>query len=355
MPSLFDPITIRSVTARNRAWMSPMCQYSAVDGVPNEWHLVHLGSRAIGGAGMIVVEATAIEPEGRITPGCTGIWNDEQADAWSKIVMFIQRYGAIPAIQLAHAGRKASTHVPWSPTRGGIPISEGGWTPKGVTSEKFVDSHNAPHELTVNEISAIVQLWASAAQRASDAGFQVVEIHAAHGYLLHQFYSPISNTRNDQYGGSFANRTKFLLEVCKEVRVALPESTPLLVRLSATDWVEGGWTIDDSIELSRLLKQAGVDLIDCSSGGAVPNAQVPISPGYQVEFAHRIRRHAQIPTAAVGRISEPKQANAIIDSGQADAVMIGRAMLDDPYWAVHAARELGIGDIRTKEYAWVQM
>jgi 2,4-dienoyl-CoA reductase-like NADH-dependent reductase (Old Yellow Enzyme family) len=332
-----------------------MCQYSAVDGVPNEWHLVHLGSRAVGGAGLVVAEATAVEPEGRITPGCTGIWNDRQTEAWTRIVEFIRSYGAVPAIQLAHAGRKASTHVPWSPVRGGIPLSEGGWTPKGATKEKFIDSHNDPHELTAKELSGIALHWASAARRAIEAGFQVVEIHAAHGYLLHQFYSPISNTRSDEYGGSFTNRARFLLEVCNEVRAALPDITPLFVRLSATDWVEGGWTLEDSIELSKLLKKAGVDLIDCSSGGAVPNAQVPVSPGYQVEFANQIRRHAQILTAAVGRISEPKQANAVIESEQADAVMIGRAMLDDPYWAVHAARELGIGDLRPKEYSWVQL
>ncbi len=332
-----------------------MCQYSAVDGVPNDWHLVHLGSRAIGGAGVIVTEATAIEPEGRITPGCTGIWNDVQTEAWARIVSFIEKFRAIPAMQLAHAGRKASTHVPWSPVRGGVPIEEGGWIPKGVADKKFIDTHTAPHALTISEIAAVVGSWVDAAKRAQAAGFKVIEIHAAHGYLLHQFYSPISNTRNDEYGGSFENRTKLLREVTRGIRGVWPEELPLFVRLSTTDWVDGGWSIDDSVQLAKVLVEEGVDLIDCSSGGATPDAEIPVEPGYQVHLARAIRDRAQIMTAAVGKIADAKQADDIVASNDADAIMLGRAMLDDPYWAVHAARELGVGDLRTKEYSWVKL
>jgi 2,4-dienoyl-CoA reductase-like NADH-dependent reductase (Old Yellow Enzyme family) len=355
MARLFDPLTIRSVTARNRAWMSPMCQYSAHDGVPNDWHVTHLGSRAIGGAGVVVAEATAVEPEGRITPGCTGIWNDSQAEAWARIVSFLERFGAVPAMQLAHAGRKASTHVPWSPVRGGAPIEEGGWIPKGVSAKKFIDTHIAPSPLTEDEIKDVVRNWVEAAERALGAGFKIVEIHAAHGYLLHQFYSPISNTRDDQYGGSFFNRIRLLLEVTRGIRTVWPEQHPLFVRLSTTDWVEGGWSIDDSVELVKLLSNEGVDLIDCSSGGATPDAQIPIETGYQVHLARAIRDRAQVMTAAVGKITDAKHADEIIASNNADAIMLGRAMLDDPYWAIHAARELEFGDLRPKEYSWVKL
>jgi 2,4-dienoyl-CoA reductase-like NADH-dependent reductase (Old Yellow Enzyme family) len=325
IPPLFTPITLRSVTARNRIWVSPMCQYSvfAEDGKPTAWHMVHLGSRAVGGAGLILVEATAVEARGRISARDVGLWNEEQADAFAEINRFVAEQGAISAVQLAHAGRKA-----------GVP---GAIAPSALAFSNMP----TPQEMTATQIVAVISAFQRSAALAIRAGFQAIEIHAAHGYLLHQFLSPLSNQRTDGYGGSFERRTRLLLEVVKGVRAFWPERLPLFVRISATDWVEGGWDIEQSIELTRLLKPAGVDLIDASSGGLSPEQKIPIGPGYQVAFAQRIRGEAKIATAAVGLITEPAQAEAIIRDGQADAVLIARESLRDPYWPLHAARALG--------------
>jgi 2,4-dienoyl-CoA reductase-like NADH-dependent reductase (Old Yellow Enzyme family) len=339
MSHLFTPVRLRSTTIRNRVWVAPMCQYSAVDGVPNDWHLVHLGSFARGGAGLVLTEATAVSPEGRISPSDTGIWNDEQVAAWARIVDFVHGQGATAGIQLAHAGRKASTRPPFE-GRGTVPAEEGGWTTEGPSDVAFPGLAQ-PRALTRDDIDRVVGDFTAAALRALDAGFDVLEIHAAHGYLLHEFLSPLSNRRQDDYGGSFANRTRLLLRVVESVRDAVPEATPLLVRLSATDWVEGGWTGDDSVALARLLRDAGVDLVDVSTGGNAP-ADIPVEAGYQVPFARRIREQAGIAAGAVGLITEPKQAEEIIAEGHADAVLLARAMLRDPHWALRAAHELGV-------------
>lgn len=354
MSHLFSPLTLRGLTIKNRAWLSPMCQYSAVDGIPNDWHLVHLGSRAVGGCGLIMAEKTAVEPGGRITTGCTGIWSPAHAEAWAPITDFMKRYGATPGIQLGHAGKKASCYVPWSPVRGGVPLDQGGWVPRGVNAEKFVPQHNQPAALTEAEIALLVEDYRLAAELSLEAGFEVAEIHSAHGYLLHQFYSPLSNTRNDAYGGSYEARIRLTMEVARAVRTVWPERLPVFIRLSTTDWVEGGWTIEDSIDLVKRLKAEGVDLVDCSSGGATLDAPIPVGPGYQVHLAEQLRREAEIPVATVGGITTGAQAEAILAEGRADAVMIGKAMLDDPYWAIHAARELGVADQRSKEYSWVK-
>lgn len=326
-PHLFSPYRLRDVTARNRLWISPMCMYSvfAEDGVPTDWHLVHLGSRAVGGAGLIIVEATAVEPRGRISRHDLGLWNDVQAAAFEPIVRFLQEHGSVPAVQLAHAGRKASV-------AGAI-----GPSPLAFSSEYAV-----PHEMTLDDIGQVVDAFRRAAQRALAAGFQAVEIHSAHGYLLHEFLSPISNRRLDAYGGSFEKRTRLHLEVVRAVRSVWPERLPLFVRISATDWVPSGWDVDQSVALARLLRDEGVDLVDCSSGGLSPDQQVQIGPGYQVPFAERIRREAGIATGAVGLITEAHQADAIVRQGQADAVLIARRSLRDPYWSLRAARELGV-------------
>ncbi len=339
MSRLFSPLRLRDLTFRNRVFVSPMCMYSSEDGAPNDWHLVHLGARAIGGAGLVIAEATAVTPEGRITPFDTGLWNDAQAEAWGRVVRFIRAQGAAAGIQLAHAGRKASTDSPW---KGGAPLSaaEGGWETMGPSPIPFAAGHPAPREMTAAEIDGVVEAFAAAARRAVAAGFQVVEVHSAHGYLLHQFLSPLSNRRTDAYGGSLENRMRLTLRVAEAVRSAVPEGMPVFVRLSATDWVEGGWDLPQSIELARRLKDAGVDLIDCSSGGTSPDAQIPVEPGYQVPFAEAIREEAQIATGAVGMITEPEQAEEIVASGRADAVLLARAMLRDPHWALHAAAEL---------------
>ena len=339
MAELFTPVRLRGVTNRNRAWVAPMCQYSAVDGVPNDWHLVHLGSFARGGAGLVLTEATAVSPEGRISPVDTGIWNDEQRDAWSRIVDFVHGQGATAGMQLAHAGRKASTRPPFE-GRGPVPVEEGGWETVGPSAVAFPGLVE-PRELTVAEIDQVVEDFARAARRALEAGFDLLEIHAAHGYLMHQFLSPLSNQRQDEYGGSFDNRARLVLRVVEAVRSVVPDSMPLLVRLSATDWVEDGWTADDSVALARLLREAGVDLVDVSSGGNAP-ADIPVGPGYQVTFARRIREEAGIPTGAVGLITEPKQAEDIVADGAADVVLLARAMLRDPHWALRAAHELGV-------------
>lgn len=344
MSSLFDPFTLKSVTLRNRIGVSPMCEYSAEDGLANDWHLVHLGSRAVGGAGLVIVEATGVVPEGRITPGDLGLWTDAQIEPLARINRFMKQHGAVAGIQLAHAGRKASAARPWE---GGDHLADdrGGWTPVAPSATAFGDGlDKVPHALTAPEIKAVQAAFVAAAQRSLAAGFEWLELHSAHGYLSHEFLSPLTNQRNDEYGGSFENRSRFLLETTRAVRAVWPDTLPLTVRISCTDWVEGGWDIEQSVELSRRLKAEGVNLIDCSSGGIVPHVKIPLKPGYQVPFAQRIRRDAQIATAAVGLISEPKLANEIVTSGQADVVLLARQLLRDPYWPAHAARELGRAD-----------
>ncbi|MDZ4820074.1 MAG: NADH:flavin oxidoreductase/NADH oxidase [Planctomycetota bacterium] len=337
--SLFSPFQLRGVTYRNRVAMSPMCQYIAVDGVPSDWHLVHLGSRASGGVGLVMVEATAVEAIGRITLGDTGIWNDTQAEAFARIAKFVKSQGAVPGIQLAHAGRKASTHVPWV---GGhaLAANEGAWEVIGPSAVAFGEGSPTPQEATLADIERIVAAFVAATRRAIAAGFETIEMHAAHGYLLHSFLSPLSNHRTDQYGGSFENRTRLLLQVVDAVRGAMPAEVPLFVRISATDWVEGGWDVDQTVQLAKELNQHGVDLIDVSSGALVPTAQITVGPGYQVPFAERIRNEAGIPTAAVGLIVSVAQANSIIADQQADLVMLGRELLRDAYWVHHASNEL---------------
>jgi len=341
MPHLFEPLTIKSVTLRNRIGVSPMCQYSSEDGTATDWHLVHLGSRAVGGAGLVIAEATAVSPEGRITPGDAGIWDAKHVEPLSRINRFVKQHGAVPGIQIAHAGRKAGAARPWD---GGSHLADGtgGWTPVAPSAVAFGDGLNkVPHALTLEEIRQVQANFVEAAQRSLTAGYEWLELHSAHGYLSHEFLSPLSNRRTDSYGGSFENRIRFLVEATKAVRAVWPDRFPFTARLSCTDWVEGGWDIEQSVELSRRLKAEGVDLIDCSSGGSVPNAKVPVGSGYQVPFAERIRREAGIATAAVGMITDAKQADAIIRSGQADLVLLAREELRDPYWPAHAARVLG--------------
>ncbi len=341
MSALFEPLQLRDVTLRNRIAVSPMCQYSAEGGVPTDWHLVHLGSRAVGGAGLVIAEASAVSAEGRISPGDTGIWSDEQAEAWARLARFVAEQGAVPGIQLAHAGRKASTDAPW---RGGRPVAQdaGGWQTVAPSPLPFAEGYAAPRELTADGIEAVVGAFRDAARRAEQAGFQLVEIHMAHGYLLHQFLSPLTNRRSDAYGGSLENRMRLPLAVARAVRDAFPAERPVFARISATDWVEGGWDLEQSVALARALGANGVDLVDCSSGGTVPDAKVALGPGYQVPFAAAIRERAGIATGAVGLITEPAQAEAIVATGQADIVLFAREMLRDPYWPLHAARTLGV-------------
>lgn len=346
MPHLFDPLSIGAVTFPNRVFVSPMCEYSAVDGFVNDWHFVHLGSRAVGGAGLVLTEATAVTPEGRISPQDLGIWSDDHVAPLARIVRFIHEQGSVAGIQLAHAGRKASTFRPWSGD-GVVPVAQGGWTSVVAPSASpFAGNYPMPDALTVDGIRATVAAFADATRRAREAGFRVVEIHAAHGYLLHEFLSPLSNQRSDDYGGSFANRTRLLLEVVAAVRGQWPADLPLFARISATDWTDGGWDLPQSIALARLMKSAGVDLVDCSSGGNVAGARIPLGPGYQTPFADEIRRHADIRTGAVGLITTAVQAEHIVFTGQADAVFIARELLRDPYFPLRAARELG------QEMAW---
>ena len=338
---LFAPLTLRSVTFPNRVWVSPMCQYSSDDGMPNAWHTVHLGSRAVGGAGLVIVEASGVSPEGRITAWDSGIWSEAHADAFRPIVDFIHAQGSVAGIQIAHAGRKASTDKPW---RGGRVIAEGpdSWTPVAPSAIPFRDGDPPPHALTAGEIDGIVEQFVRAARLSLRAGFRVLEIHAAHGYLLHEFLSPLCNTRHDEYGGSLENRMRLPLRITQAVREAWPAELPLFVRISATDWAEGGWDLEQSIAFSARLKDLGVDLIDCSSGGAVPHAKIEAGPGYQVPFARAIRERVQIPTGAVGLITDAKQAEAIVSDGAADAVLLARQLLRDPYFPLHAAKELGV-------------
>jgi 2,4-dienoyl-CoA reductase-like NADH-dependent reductase (Old Yellow Enzyme family) len=341
---LFSPLTLRGTTFANRVFVSPMCEYSAVDGVPQDWHLVHLGSFARGGAGLVFTEATAVTPEGRISPQDTGIWNDEQVAAWRRIVAFIRSQETIPGIQLAHAGRKASTAPPWT---GGahVPPADGGWTDVRAPSAVAFGALPTPDEMSVGQIGDVVESFAAAARRALDAGFEVAEIHSAHGYLLHEFLSPLSNRRTDSYGGDFDNRIRIVVRVVDAVRRVWPEDAPLFVRLSSTDWVEGGWTPDDTVRLAAVLRDHGVDLVDCSSGGTSPDAQIPLGPGYQVPFAARVRREAGIASGAVGLITEPQQAEKVIADGEADVIFLARALLREPHWPLRAAHELG-ADVR---------
>jgi 2,4-dienoyl-CoA reductase-like NADH-dependent reductase (Old Yellow Enzyme family) len=339
-PHLFAPLHIRGIQIPNRVVVSPMCQYSCENGFANDWHLVHLGSRAVGGAGLVMAEASAVEARGRISPWDLGMWTDEHIEPLARVARFLKERGSVPGIQLAHAGRKASTDVPWRGTRPLGP-SEGGWQPVAPSPIPFNIGHPVPVELTVDEIHGIVEAFVAAARCALHAGFKVIELHGAHGYLIHEFLSPLSNQRTDQYGGSFENRIRFALEVIQAVRSVWPERLPLFLRISATDWAEGGWALDDSVELARAVRTRGVDLIDCSSGGTVPHASIPAAPGYQVPFSDRIRREAGILTGAVGLITEPFQADAIIRGGAADVVLLAREFLREPYWPIKAAQALG--------------
>lgn len=342
---LFTPYPMRGVTLRNRIVVSPMCQYSCTDGLATDWHLVHLGSRAVGGAGLVIVEATAVEARGRISPQDLGIWSDAHAEPLARIAAFIHAQGAVPGIQLAHAGRKASTHRPWS-GNGAIPVLEGGWEDVIAPSAiPFSDTYPQPRSMTADEIEAARDAFVAATRRALAAGFAYAEIHAAHGYLLHSFLSPLANDRTDAYGGSLINRMRFVLEIVEAVRAVWPAGYPLAVRISATDWVEGGWTVEKSVILARALRERGVDMIVASSGGTSPEQRIPAGSGYQVPFAERIRREAEIPTMAVGLITEPDQAEAILAEGRADLIALARQFLRDPYWPLHAATTLGV-DLR---------
>jgi 2,4-dienoyl-CoA reductase-like NADH-dependent reductase (Old Yellow Enzyme family) len=343
MSHLFSPISFKDITLRNRIGVSPMCMYSCEDGFANDWHLVHLGSRAVGGAALVISEATAVEARGRISPNDLGIWKDEHMEPLARVTRFIASQECVPGIQLAHAGRKASTSRPWD---GHHPLdsSQGGWLPIGPSAIPFDAGYQTPHEMTVADIAHVRAAFVAATKRALAAGFRWLEIHSAHGYLAHSFLSSLSNRRTDQYGGSFDNRIRFLLETTRDVRRVWPENLPLTVRISCADWVDGGWDLEQSIELSRRLKSEGVDLIDCSSGGVVPNAKVPVGQGYQVPFAEAIRRQANIATSAVGMITDAHQAEEIIASGKADLVYLAREMLRDPYWPIHAAKQLNALD-----------
>jgi 2,4-dienoyl-CoA reductase-like NADH-dependent reductase (Old Yellow Enzyme family) len=340
-PNLFEPLTLRSVTLRNRIGVSPMCQYSSDDGVANDWHFVHLGSRAIGGAGLVIAEATAVSPEGRITPGDAGIWADKHLEPIARINHFVKQHGAVPGIQIAHAGRKASASRPWE---GGDHLADdkGGWQTVAPSAIAFGDGlDKVPRAMTEADIAKVQNDFVAAAKRALAAGNEWLELHFAHGYLTHEFLSPLANQRTDKYGGSFENRIRFAVETAHAVRAVWPEKFPLTARISCSDWVDGGWDIEQSVELSRRLKAEGLDLIDCSSGGMVPDAKIPVAPCYQVPFAERIRKEANIATAAVGFITQPKEADDIIRHGRADLVLLARELLRDPYWPAHAAAALG--------------
>ncbi|MEX2454735.1 MAG: NADH:flavin oxidoreductase/NADH oxidase [Rhodospirillaceae bacterium] len=346
-PHLFRPVSFRSVTARNRIMLSPMCQYSATDGVPGEWHYVHLASRAVGGAGIVFTEATHVAPEGRITPNCLGLWNDTQRDAFRRIAAFVSDQGAVPGIQLGHAGRKASTRRPWD---GAGPIAADdpdGWQVVGPSALPFAD-WQTPVELDDAGIAGVLQQFADAARRAREAGFRIIELHAAHGYLAHAFLSPLSNVRKDGYGGDLQGRSRLLIETVRAIRTEWPDDLPLFVRLSCTDWVDGGLTLDDTVRVAGWLKETGaVDLIDCSSGGNDPRQKIPVHPGYQVPLAEAVRRGAEMATAAVGLLHSPDFCEEVIANGRADLVVLGRTLLADPYWPLHAARAL-----RAENFAW---
>ncbi len=342
MSKLFEPLTIKAITFRNRIAVSPMCQYSSEDGFTNDWHLVHLGSRAVGGAGLVLMEATAVSPEGRITPDDVGIWQDEHVANLNRIAAFVEAEGAVPGIQLAHAGRKASHQSPWKGGAAIAPDAENGWQTVAPSPLPFSPNEPIPTALDEAGIQKVIADFRVAAKRALEAGFKVIEIHAAHGYLLHAFYSPLSNQRTDRYGGSFENRIRLLLEVTAAVQEVWPQHYPLFVRISATDWTEGGWTGEDSVQLSKVLKEKGVDLIDCSTGGNVPNATIPVGPLYQAEFAEQVKKDAGILTGAVGMITTAVEAESLISEGRADIVLLARELLRDPYFPLHAAHELGV-------------
>jgi 2,4-dienoyl-CoA reductase-like NADH-dependent reductase (Old Yellow Enzyme family) len=350
MAALFTPLAIRGVTLPNRIAVSPMCEYSSEDGFATDWHLVHLGSRAVGGAGLVLTEATAVEVDGRITAGDLGLWKDEHIPMLRRIAAFLKSQGSVPGIQLAHAGRKASTRVPWEGGAAIAPGAPGGWQAMAPSPVPFREGDPVPHELTAGEIGRIVEAFAAATRRAIEAGFEVIEIHAAHGYLLHEFLSPLSNFRRDQYCGSLENNARIVLDVVRAVRGAMGPTLPLFMRISATDWTEGGWTLDDSVALARLVKPVGVDLIDASSGGNVASAKIPLEPGYQVPFAERIRRETEMRTGAVGLITTAEQAEAIVGSGQADLVLLARELLRDPYFPMHAAQTLGHAVLSPVQY-----
>ena len=340
---LLEPLTLRGTTLANRIWASPMCQYSCdpdrAPGVPGDWHLVHLGGLALGGPGLILTEAAAVVPEGRITPHDAGLWNDEQTRGWARVVDFVHSQGVAIGVQLAHAGRKASTHRPWAEQRGSVPLTEGGWETVAPSAVPF-DDHATPTALDRAGLDRVVRAFADAAGRAHAAGFDVVELHAAHGYLLHQFLSPLSNRRTDEYGGDLAGRSRLLLEVLDAVRAVWPQDRPVLVRISTSDWVEGGWDVAESVALTRELAARGADLVDASSGGSSPDQRIPVGPGYQVPHAARIRRETGVPVAAVGLILEPLQAEQLLVSGDADAVFLARPLLADPRWPQRAAQAL---------------
>ena len=344
MSLLFTPLKIRSITLKNRIVVSPMCQYSSIDGFANDWHFVHLGSRAVGGAALVFTEATAVSPEGRISPHDLGIWKDEHIGQLKKITDFIGQQGSVPGIQLAHAGRKASTSEPWNGDKL-VPISEGGWKTVSASPIPFSEDKDTPLELTQPDIEKIVADFKVAAERALQAGFKVIEIHGAHGYLINEFTSPLSNRRTDKYGGSFENRIRFLLEIIDAIRTVWPQDHPLLLRISASDWTENGWTVEDSVKLAEIVKDKGVDLMDCSSGGVVPGVKIPAKPNYQVPFAEAVRKTG-ILTGAVGVIVTPEQAEEILTNGRADLIFMARELLRDPYFPLRAARELGEDDIK---------
>jgi 2,4-dienoyl-CoA reductase-like NADH-dependent reductase (Old Yellow Enzyme family) len=350
---LFEPYPQRSLTLRNRIVISPMCQYSADDGVPNHWHAVHLGSRAVGGAGLVITEATAVSPEGRISAHDTGIWNDAQVQAWKPIAAFIEAQGAVPGMQLAHAGRKASVWRPWE-GGGSLPADQGAWQTVAPSAVPFDKDWHVPQALDAEGIRKVIADFRASAIRAREAGFKLIEVHGAHGYLLHQFMSPLSNHRTDEYGGSFENRTRIVREVIAAVREVWPSELPLWLRISATDWADGGWNIEESVRLAGELSAWGVDLVDVSSGGLVPHVKIPVAPGYQVPFAARIRQETGMATGAVGLITEPAQADGIIAGGAADLVLIARASLRDPYFPRRAAQELGATITPPEQYqrAW---
>jgi 2,4-dienoyl-CoA reductase-like NADH-dependent reductase (Old Yellow Enzyme family) len=349
-PKLFSSFRLRELTFRNRIFVSPMCQYSAVDGIPNTWHAVHLGSRAVGGAALVMAEATAVTATGRISPGDLGLWNEHQAEAFKPITSFIREQGAVPGIQLAHAGRKASTPLPWEGSKK-LEIGEGGWVPLAPSPISFSPTSLVPAEISALDIDDLVKSFVTAAKRAEHAGFQVVELHMAHGYLLHEFLSPLSNKRKDEYGGSLENRMRFPLRVAAEVRAAWPVSWPVFVRISATDWApEGGWDIGQSVQFAIGLKKVGIDLVDCSSGGTLDHAKIPLAPGYQVPFAESIRKNAGMATCAVGLITNAAEAEAILQAEKADAIAMAREFLRDPYFPLHAATELGVAIPWPKQY-----
>lgn len=346
---LFEPLTLRDHTFANRLWVAPMCQYSAVNGTPQDWHLVHLGGFAVGGAGLVIAEATAVSPEGRITPGCAGIWNDDQAEAWEPIARFVRTHGTHPGIQIAHAGRKGSTPRLWEPQRS-VPLAAGGWETVAPSADPYGDL-TRPAALSVDEIGRVVTDFGDAAARAEGVGFSVVEIHAAHGYLLHEFLSPLSNRRTDAYGGPFDNRIRLLLEVVDEVRRRIHDGTPVFVRLSATDWVDGGWTVEETAELGTVLEGRGVDLLDISSAGLDPRQQIPVGPGYQVGLSAKVRDRVTIPVGAVGLLTTPREFEDVLERGDADVVLVGREFLRDRMLPRRAAAELGSESVWPPQYA----